>query len=125
MPDEDEALSDLIPRAVTSRLLEALSESRAVAILGPRQVGKTTLARDLIRDAYPATYLTLDNAATRNAALADPVGFVQALEGPTIIDEIQRVPDLMLSIKAPGPDSRSWAVPHDWERECAYAAKHP
>lgn len=99
MPNEKGVPANLVPRAVTSRLLEAITESRAVAILGPRQVGKTTLARDLIRDAYPATYLTLDDAATRNAAFADPVGFVQALDGPTIIDEIQRVPDLMLSIK--------------------------
>ena len=89
----------LIPRAVAPRLLEALSESRAVALIGPRQAGKTTLVRDLIRSEYPATYVTLDDAATRSAAETDPTGLVQEMTGPTIVDEIQRVPDLLLSIK--------------------------
>jgi predicted AAA+ superfamily ATPase len=89
----------LVPRAITPRLLEALGDSRAVAVIGPRQSGKTTLVRDLIRAEYPATYVTLDEAATRNAALADPTGFIAELTGPTIIDEVQRAPDLLLAIK--------------------------
>ncbi len=90
---------ELLPRAARPLLLEALAESRAVALLGPRQVGKTTLARDLIYNEFPAAYLTLDDAATRNAALEDPTGFVQGIEAPAVIDEIQRAPELMLSIK--------------------------
>lgn len=89
----------LLARAATPHLLEALTRSRAVGIIGPRQVGKTTLVRDLIRTDFPATYVTLDDPATRDAALEDPTGFVAEMEGPTIIDEIQRVPDLMLAIK--------------------------
>jgi predicted AAA+ superfamily ATPase len=90
---------DLIPRAITSRLLETLRESRAVAVVGPRQSGKTTLVRDLIGEDYPATYVTLDDAATRNAATADPTGLVAELVPPVIVDEIQRAPDLLLAIK--------------------------
>jgi hypothetical protein len=90
---------ELLPRTVHGRLLEALAESRAVALLGPRQVGKTTLVRDLFHNEYQAVYLTLDDAATRNAALEDPTGFIHELESKVIIDEIQRVPDLLLSIK--------------------------
>jgi predicted AAA+ superfamily ATPase len=89
----------LIPRAIAPTLLEALSESRAVAVVGPRQSGKTTLVRDLIHAAHPAAYLTLDDAATRNAAGADPTGLVADLVPPVVIDEIQRVPDLLLAIK--------------------------
>lgn len=42
---------------------------------------------------------TLDDRPTREAALADPIGFVAGLEGPVFIDEIQRAPDLLLAIK--------------------------
>lgn len=89
----------LIPRAIVPRLLEALADSRAVAVVGPRQSGKTTLVRDMIRREYPATYLTLDDAATRNAARTDPTGLVAEMTPPVIIDEVQRAPDLLLSIK--------------------------
>jgi predicted AAA+ superfamily ATPase len=87
------------PRPASHHPLEALGESRAVAVIGPRRSGKTTLVQDLIRAEDPATYVTLDEAATRNAALADPTGFVAELTGPTIIDEVQRAPDLLLAIK--------------------------
>ena len=90
---------NLISRSITPLLLEALAESRAVGVLGPRQVGKTTLVRDLLGTASSPRYLTLDDPATREAARLDPTGFVADLEGPTTIDEIQRVPDLLLAIK--------------------------
>jgi predicted AAA+ superfamily ATPase len=100
LPDRRAASArTLIPRAIASRLLEALSESRAVAVVGPRQSGKTTLVRDLIRRTYRATYITLDDAATRSAAEADPTGLVAELASPVILDEVQRVPDLLLAIK--------------------------
>lgn len=89
----------LIPRLITPRLLEVLTDSRAVGLLGPRQVGKTTLVRRLIRDRFPASYVTLDDEATRNAAGADPAGFIAGLTTPAIIDEVQREPRLMLALK--------------------------
>jgi predicted AAA+ superfamily ATPase len=91
--------SQLFPRAIAPLLLEALQEARIVAVIGPRQAGKTTLVRDLIRADYPATYVTLDDAGTRSAAESDPTGLVAQMLGPTIVDEIQRAPDLLLSIK--------------------------
>lgn len=90
---------ELIPRAIASRVVEALSESRAVAVLGPRQAGKTTLVRDLVHIDPPPSYFTLDDAATRNAAQSDPTGFVDQMGRHSIIDEVQRVPDLLLSLK--------------------------
>jgi hypothetical protein len=90
---------ELIPRKVGAVLLAALEQSRAVGLLGPRQVGKTTLVRTLLRERFPADYVTLDDEATRSAALGDPTGFVAGLPTPTIIDEVQRVPALMLALK--------------------------
>ena len=90
----------LIERHIAPILADALRDSRAVCLVGPRQAGKSTLARQLVATGvYDAEFLTLDNEATRNAALTDPTGFVAALTRPTIIDEIQRAPDLMLAIK--------------------------
>jgi predicted AAA+ superfamily ATPase len=90
----------LIERHIRSHVTEALSYARAVCLLGPRQVGKSTLAVQIAKHDHPARYLTLDEEGIRHAALDDPVGFVAAISGPVVIDEIQRAPDLMLAIKA-------------------------
>lgn len=89
----------MIPRRIRSDVLELLAESRAVAILGPRQVGKSTLLLDLAQGDYPAQVVTLDDGANREAAQEDPTGFVARLRIPAAIDEVQRAPDVLLSIK--------------------------
>jgi predicted AAA+ superfamily ATPase len=86
-------------RHVHPLVLDALADTRVVFVAGARQVGKSTLARAIVRSAHPAHELSLDNRATREAALADPEGFIADLEGPLFIDEIQRAPDLLLAIK--------------------------
>lgn len=88
-----------IDRHIRSAVVEALSEARAVCLLGARQAGKSTLARSIAEDEHPAEYLTLDNDTTRRAAREDPAGFMARIAGPAIIDEVQRAPDLMLAIK--------------------------
>jgi predicted AAA+ superfamily ATPase len=65
---------DLLTRHVRPQVLEALGESRAVALLGARQVGKSTLVADLAATDYPARLINLDDEATANAARADPTG---------------------------------------------------
>ena len=70
-----------------------------MCLLGARQSGKSTIARAIAEHEHPAEYLTLDNDATRRSALEDPVGFIARVSGPVVIDEVQRVPDLMLAIK--------------------------
>lgn len=87
----------LVERRVRRALDEALSDTRVVLVNGARQAGKSTLVR-LVADQLRATWRTLDNEATRQAALEDPVGFVET-NGPMVIDEIQRVPELLLAIK--------------------------
>lgn len=84
------------PRYLTSSLRTALSDTPVVCILGPRQCGKTTLARTL----EPGHgYLSFDDAATLAFAQSDPVGFVAALPERAILDEIQRVPELLRTLK--------------------------
>lgn len=86
-------------RRVTSELLAALRDTPVVLLNGPRQSGKSTLAQDLVRRGVVGTYLTFDSAADLASAAADPDGFVRGLDGATVIDEVQHVPDLFRAIK--------------------------
>jgi predicted AAA+ superfamily ATPase len=74
-----------------------MNDTPVVLIVGARQVGKTTLAKQLVAD--DVRFRTLDVAATREAARSDPDGFVSG-GGTVVIDEVQRVPELLLAIKA-------------------------
>jgi hypothetical protein len=89
----------LIPRGIEPELRDILSVSRAAAITGPRQAGKSTLARQLQAAGVVPNYFTLDDEATREAARADPDGFALSLPRPAVIDEVQRVPSLTLAVK--------------------------
>jgi len=93
-------------RNIEERVLEAVGQSRVVLINGPRQAGKTTLVRDLIDFGQEATYITLDDIAPLSFARQDPSGFIGQFAGTTIIDEIQRAPELFLPIKAAVDRSR-------------------
>jgi predicted AAA+ superfamily ATPase len=92
-------LDEVFARHAQPLVLEALADTRVVFVAGARQVGKSTLAKAIIRSGHPAQELSLDNRATREAALLDPDGFLADLDGPVFIDEIQRAPDLLLAIK--------------------------
>lgn len=83
-------------RFVEHRVEEALSDTPVVLIVGPRRAGKTTLVRKL--GGADRTYITLDDQTALEAAQADPTGFIRGLDR-AIIDEIQRVPNLLLAIK--------------------------
>jgi len=86
----------LIHRYLQPHIEEALLDTPVVLVNGPRQAGKTTLVRQF---AGPErTYFTLDDPATLAVVKQDPVGFVRALDA-AVIDEVQRVPELLLSIK--------------------------
>jgi len=85
-----------IARHVQRKITTALQDTRVVLVVGPRQAGKTTLARLYANSSRP--YLTLDDPATLAAARADPSGFVRGLKS-AVIDEVQRAPDLLLAIK--------------------------
>lgn len=86
----------MYPRLIQSRMAEALADTPVVLVAGPRQAGKTTLAKQVARQGL--SYLTLDDALTLLSAREDPVGMIRSLDR-AVIDEIQRAPQLLLAIK--------------------------
>ena len=105
----------LYTRFAQRRLTEALEDSPVTLIHGPRQCGKTTLALmvcapdQLTSGGGPSvvpptgspsyTYLTFDDAVTKESAEADPMGFAADLPGRVILDEVQQVPVLFAALK--------------------------
>ncbi len=75
-----------------------------VTIIGPRQSGKSTLARKLF-SSY--SYTNLENPEDRELALEDPKGFFRRFQGNLIIDEVQRVPDLLSYLQVMVDDPQS------------------
>jgi len=88
----------LYPRYAEPRLTEALADSPVVLIHGPRQCGKTTLAR-IVGERMGYAYVNFDDDVARGAAEADPAGFVADLPEHTSLDEVQRVPALFAALK--------------------------
>ncbi len=93
----------ILARHLTAKIEAALAANRLVNLVGPRQVGKTTLVRDLIAS---AAYLTLDDDAARAALEADAFGQLQLLAEqskgaakPVVLDEVQRLPAITLALK--------------------------
>ncbi|MDR0945231.1 MAG: ATP-binding protein [Bifidobacteriaceae bacterium] len=93
-------MSNLMERHLSGRAARALAYSPVLIIEGARQVGKSTLATMLAGSRSAAT-VTLDDAAVRAAIDDDRDGFVEhTVEDMLVIDEIQRLPELTLAIKA-------------------------
>ncbi|MCD8503853.1 MAG: ATP-binding protein [Burkholderiaceae bacterium] len=87
------------PRFAEPRLAQALAYSPVVLVHGPRQCGKSTLAK-MLGDRQGYGYLSFDNAVTRRSADEDPLGFVDDLPSRVILDEVQRVPALFTTLKS-------------------------
>lgn len=99
-------ITDTIPRNTRVLAEEILSDTPVLTVSGARQVGKSTLVTQLLQN-RGHRLLNLDNAATLQAAQADPDGFVRQFpEGIVAIDEIQRVPALFRAIKAAVDENR-------------------
>ena len=88
----------LYSRYAEGPLLEALADSPAVLIHGPRQCGKTTLAR-IVGNHRGYQYISFDDDVARSAADSDPAGFILGLKERTVLDEVQRVPSLFTALK--------------------------
>ena len=85
-------------RRLQPLLRELLTEFRIVYLMGPRQAGKTTLARSVSRD-LGLEYVTLDDQATLASVQSDPHGFVRSLgDKRAVLDEFQYVPALIPAI---------------------------
>jgi len=86
----------MIKRQIANKLLQLSRKFRVVTITGPRQSGKTTLAKAVFSE---YDYVSLENLDTRLLAQEDPRGFLQSHPGKCIIDEIQLVPELLSYIQ--------------------------
>jgi len=88
----------MIKRRIHNQLVELIENNPAVGLLGPRQVGKTTLALE-IGNARPSLYIDLESAAAR-ARLADPESYLAEHENELVIlDEVHRVPELFQTLR--------------------------
>jgi len=87
-------------RFLTPGIVAALKDTPVVLVIGARQTGKSTLVKLLSSTRPPMHELTFDDLTTLHAAQRDPQGFISGLSGTVVIDEIQRVPEVLLPIKA-------------------------
>lgn len=88
--------TQIYPRYIQPRLVEALTDTPVVLLSGPRQAGKTTLVRQFSGEGR--RFVTLDDELVLLAARQDPVGLIRGLDC-AVIDEVQRAPALLLAIK--------------------------
>ena len=93
-----------IKRELETNLLKAAKQFSAVILTGARQVGKSTLVRELFPE---YSYVSLDEIDTRTYAQDDPRGFLKSYPYPLIIDEIQEAPELLSYVKKIIDENRS------------------
>lgn len=87
----------MLARNIEQFLKDAVEDTPVLLVNGARQSGKSTLVKMLFKETHQ--YLTLDDPTTLAAIKNDPLSFLEQLEKPSIIDEIQRAPELFVSIK--------------------------
>ena len=86
----------MITREISKKTLQLAKQYPVVTITGPRQSGKTTLCRMLFKK---KEYVSLEDIDERNFAMQDPRGFLNRFPDGAVIDEVQRVPDLLSYIQ--------------------------
>ncbi len=91
--------STMFQRWLTERIHELLGHFPVLFLQGARQVGKTTLAQQLIAEGVLNHYLTLDDPLVLATAKENPIGFVANLPERTVLDEVQRAPEILPVLK--------------------------
>ena len=86
----------MIKREISEHIQTLMTQYFAVTVFGPRQCGKTTLAKSLFCN---FSYANLEDMNTRLLAKDDPEEFFTRFPEPVIIDEIQRVPELLSAVQ--------------------------
>jgi len=97
-------ITDVYSRELAAGIQAAALKYRGIVLLGPRQSGKTTLARNLFPD---FRYLSLEDPDLRQRALSDPRGLLSESPQSLILDEVQRAPDLLSYLQTMLDDPRS------------------
>ena len=107
-----------IKRAIENTILEVTNSFPAIVICGPRQVGKSTT----IDHIFPETFsrITLDNLEDRSLAQQNPRLFLESVQWPVIIDEIQKAPELLDEIKIKIDEQRKKWLKNNEERKLMY-----
>lgn len=95
----------MFTRNIKPILQKALKRSPIVLLNGARQVGKSTLALEFLKEG-DFHYITFDDETVYLAAKSDPAGFIENFAKPVIIDEVQRVPEIFLPIKVDVDNNR-------------------
>src|SRR5205823_2519388 len=91
-------MRSMLPRHLATPIERSLRAFPVVMLLGARQTGKSTLVESL-GATRKMRVLTLDDRATLDAAQTDPDGLLAGLDGPAVIDEVQRAPSLLQALK--------------------------
>ena len=95
--------ANMIKRDITPCLVRLFNQYPFVTLTGPRQSGKTTLCRET----FPhLKYVNLEDINQREFAHSDPLNFLSRLEGGAILDEVQRVPDLLSYLQVLADEKR-------------------
>lgn len=89
---------EYIRRELERKFLSMNGVFKAIMVTGARQVGKTTMLKHLAKD-HNRTFVSMDNARTRELAKTDPGLFFQTYRPPILIDEVQKAPELFEQIK--------------------------
>ncbi len=89
----------MIKRRLAPVILDTLQGFPVVYVTGPRQAGKSTLVQSLATRAWPADYVTFDEATLLGAAEANPESFLRSWESSLILDEVQMAPGLFRVLK--------------------------
>jgi predicted AAA+ superfamily ATPase len=92
----------MVNRALEAQVRASQRDTPVTMVVGPRQAGKSTLVTSFVDgDRHGGgAYVNFDDPTLVASVRADPVGFVQDLSGTVILDEVQRVPEVFLPIKA-------------------------
>ena len=86
--------SKMLKRVIQKEINDALKISPSVLVAGARQTGKSTIVQNLDRE-----YIVMDDITQLEAAAYDPQGYIEQIAKPVTIDEIQKTPQLLTSIK--------------------------
>lgn len=95
----------MFKRLIKSKINAALARSPVLLLTGARQTGKTTLVKEITQE-KKYTYITFDDLSVLSTAKKDPVGFIDAIKKPVILDEVQRIPEIFLTIKKDVDENR-------------------
>ncbi len=98
---------EYINRFIESKLIHSLKLNPVIVLNGPRQSGKSTLVKELLSKKILTKYITCDDIIVYNSLVTDPYGYLKSLPHGTIIDEVQRLPEIFLTIKQVVDENRT------------------